>query len=248
MASPAGNPVKQVYVDEVTGEIVGPRTECAKGIFDNDGFHEVSNEAMKQIDEAIALESITIEGFIPLDEVPWERATSHAYYLAPDGKGPAAAKPLALLRDGLRHFDRAGYGRVTVRDITYAFVITSREVSEGKYGLFLTPLSYASQVEVERAAEVLDGIETDDKTLALVGTLFDQTGGTRVALDSYADDRTEKRTELIALAVAGKAIPQAEKAEKVEEPTADLADLLTASITAATSTSKKGGKKPKVAA
>lgn len=245
MASEDGNPVKQVYRDEVTGEVVGTKADCKRGIFDDAGFHEIPDEKLKEIDAVVGLESIEIEGVISTDEVPWERAKKAPYFLAPDGKGTAAAKPLALLRDGLRHFDRAGYGRFTVRDVTYPFVVTANEVSDGKYGLFLYPLSYVSQVETERAAEVLEGVETDDKTLALVGTLFEQTlAGSREALDSYTDDRTEKRAELIALAVAGKAIPAPEKVEKAEEPKGDLADLLTASIANAAKQSKSKSKKP----
>lgn len=244
LASANGEPVKQVYIVEETGEVVGPRNLCQRGVFDADGFHPVSDEAIKQIDEEVGVESITIDGFISLDEVPFERV-ENTYFLAPGGKGTAAVKPLALLRDGLKHFGRAGYGRVTLSSKTYPFVVTSREVEDGQFGLVLTTLRYAERMgALVESAEVIAGVETDEGTLALAGTLMDQIGGSRELLDSFADDRTEKRAELVALAVAGKSIPVTAKTEK-SAPAGDLSDLLLASITAAAGDPKKKTAKPK---
>lgn len=253
LASPSGEAVKQVYIVEETGEVVGPRNECRRGVFDENGFHEVSDEALKQIDEEVGMESISIDGFMPLADVPWERA-KNIYFLAPGGKGDAAKKPLALLRDGLASFERAAYGRVTINAVTYPFVISSRTVNEdGDLGLVLNTMNYAAAVEeLADAGKALAGAETDANTLALAGTLMDQIAAKAsedgVTLDSYHDDRTEKRVELIALAVAGKAIPVSEKPVK-QAAGGDLADILAASIAAAAGPpKKKSSSKTKVAA
>lgn len=226
LASPDGHPVKQMYVDEETGEFVGTRADCKSGLFTAEGFREITAEAQKAIDEETKLESMTLDGFLALDEAPFERATA-AYYLAPGGKGGAASvKPLALLRDGLKLRGVCGYGRVTITKKTYPFLVFEKDG-----GLFVNLLVYADEFEqAKEAAECLAGTETDEKTLTLAGTLLDQIGGSRLGLDSLVDDRRDKREELVAKALAGEVIEVTEKDTAAPTNTVDLADLLAASI------------------
>lgn len=246
------NPVKQMYLDEVTGEIIGTSADCVSGIFAPDGFHEISSEARNAIDEETKLDSITLDGFIALDEAPFERATK-AYFVAPGGKGgPASVKPLALLRDGLKDRGIAGYGKVTITTKTYPFLIFEKDG-----GLFVNLLVYANEFkQAAEASDVLAGVETDEKTLAMAGTLFDTIGGSRLALDSYVDDRSELREELVAKALAGETITVTPKADTAASNVVDLADLLAASVVSAAAakapakkaTAKKAADKKSVAA
>lgn len=219
-----------------------------KGIFDGDGFTEVPVDAIAAIDEECKLPDLSIEGFIPLADVPLERSIG-AYFLAPAGKGGAAAvKPLALLRDGLKMRKTAGFGRLTLRTKTYPFVVYERNG-----GLLLNTLEYAADfAQSSEAAECLSGIATDEKTLQLAGALIDQLTVDAVNLDGLTDDRHEKREALILDALAGKTIEVSEKPAPQEAAGLDLAAVLAASIGAAATPAaepkKKAAAKKKVAA
>lgn len=228
LASPEGHSVKQVYVDEETGEIVGTRADCRRGIFNGD-FHEVPPDQLALIDEESKLESLKVEGFIPLNDVPWERAKG-AYYLAPE-KGKPNVKPLVLLREGMRKRKVAAVTRLTLKAKTYPAVIYAAEVAPGKWGLLLNTLTYADEfAQAKEAAECLEGFEPDTATVNLAGRLIDQLNTSRAVLDSWTDDRAEKREELIAQMLAGQTIVAAEKPATKKAPDADLADLLKASL------------------
>lgn len=244
LASPAGNAVAQTYVDKVTGEIVGPSSDCKRGIFDDPkngvGFHEVPAEALKAIDEAGKIDSIVIDHFVPVGEVPFERAEG-AYFVAPNGKAAgAAAKPLALLRDGLAATGMAGVGKLTLRTTQRAFVVYAQDG-----GLLLNTLVFAEDfVSVAEAAESLAGVEVDAKTLDLAKTLIQAQAAEVGVLDAYTDDRRPQREALVAAALAGEEI-EAPAAAEAPEPTVDLEAMLLASI-GNTATAKKAAK-PKAA-
>lgn len=229
LASPAGNGVKQVYVDEVTGEIVGPNSDCLKGIYDDPkgktGFHEVPKEAIAAIDASVAIDGLVIDGFLPIGEVPFERAEA-AYYVAPAGKtGMVAAKPLALLREAMEKTGKAGYGKLTMRSKQRAFVVYAENG-----GLLLNTLVYAEDfARVVEAAAVLEGVATDEKTVDLACTLIEAQSGERADLDAYTDDSRALREDLVAQALAGQTIEVPEVAEPVEA-VIDLEAALLASI------------------
>jgi Ku protein len=225
-ASPEGNPLARVYLDGVTGEVV-ENGDLRKGLFEADGFHEISQDALTAIDEATKLEVIEVTGFIPLADVPFERAIS-AYFLAPGGKGgPIAAKPLALLRDTLRKYKVAGFGKVTLRTKSYPFVVYEHEG-----GLLVNTLVWADEFQqVHEAAESLEGVQTPKATVELAGQLVKALTTTVADLDALKDDRREKREKLIAAALAGKPVTSVPTAV-LQADTTDLEAALAASLAA----------------
>lgn len=215
-----------------------------KGIFGADGgFTEVPTDLLKLIDDECKLTDLTIEGFIPVSAVPFERAIG-AYFLTPPAKAVASAKPLALLRDGMTAKNVAGFGRLTLRTKTYVFVV---HVRNG--GLILNTLEYAAKFsQAEEAAASLAGVATDEKTVTMAGTLIDQLTVDAVNLDGIVDDRFEKREELYAKVLAGEKIEATEKPETEETVGVDLAELLAASIGANAPAAAKTSKKVATAA
>jgi DNA end-binding protein Ku len=244
LASPAGNPVKQTYVDEVTGELVGSNADCERGIFDGDGFHPVDKDTISAIDEALAIDGIEIQKCIPLSEVPFERITG-AYFLQPGGKtGPAVAKALRLVYDALASTGTAGIGRLALRTEHRPFVVRAQDGA-----LVVNTLEFASDFAkgYAEAGEVLTDVEpTDAKTLALAETLVGQLSGSIADLDGIVNEREDRRSELVVAALNGEAITVEGVAA---EPVSDLTDLLTASLGqvaakkgAAQAAEKKGAK------
>lgn len=242
LASPSGNGVKQVYMDTVTGEIVGDKTECLSGIYDDPknkvGFHEIPKEARDAIDAAGLIDGIVIDGYMPLSEVPFERVES-AYFLAPGAKtGTVATKPLALLRDAMEQEGVAGYGKLTFTKKQRAFVVFAKDG-----GLFLNTLVFAEDfAQADEAADALAGVETDEKTLGLAKTLITAQAGSRADLDAYTDTTRGEKESLVEAALAGEKI-EAPEFVAAPAPVIDLEAALLASI--GTAAEKKAPAKKK---
>lgn len=235
LASPAGERVKQVYVVEETGEVVGTSAECARGIFDGDVFHAVDRDTIKAIDESVKIDGITVEGFMPHGDVPWERAEA-TYFIAPaKTSGTAGASALRLLRDGLRDRHVAGIGKLTLRSKQRAFVLYEEDG-----GLFVTTIAFADTFAqgVAEAQTVVSGDPTPATTLKLFSQLVDSLAVEPSALDAYTDEATPLKAELVEKAIAGEAIV-APAAAKKAAPAGDLAAMLEASIAAAPKAKKK---------
>lgn len=196
-----------------------------KGIFEKDGtFFPVEQSQLELIDEQTKLQDLEIAGFIPLSEVPFERTTD-AYFLTPGGKSAASVKPLALLRDGLKERKVAGFGSITLRTKTYPFIVWVKDD-----GIILNTLAYAATFDASEAAESISAVATDEKTLAMAGTLIDQLTVDAVNLDGIKNDRVEAREEVIAKVLAGEKLEPVAVEAAAEEASDDLAALLQASI------------------
>jgi DNA end-binding protein Ku len=234
-ATPDGREVKQVYVCEETGEVF-PRTELVKGVFMPDGFREVPADQMAVIDEESKLDSLDVEGFVPLAQVPWDRVEG-SYFLAPGGKaGPVTARALVILRDAMTKAKLAGYGRLTFRTKQHVFLIYP---SDG--GLLLSTMVFADQSHVREAGEVLEGVVSPSKkALDLAVALVESMATDAAGLDALTDDRTAKREELVAQVLAGKKVKKTAKPKAEVKATEDLEALLVASLAQATEKKKEG--------
>ena len=86
------------------------RSELIHGVTDPNGnFREIPKDAIDAAVEATQLDAFEIDSFVPLKDVPFERALK-SYFLAPQkGKGStASAKSMALLHKALVKTKRAG--------------------------------------------------------------------------------------------------------------------------------------------
>lgn len=235
LASQNGEPVKQVYIVEETGEIVGTSAECARGIWDGDTFRPVDKDTIKAIDESVKIDGITVEGFVSADDVPWERGEA-TYYVAPDKKaGSAGAAALRLLKDGLRETGKVGIGKLSLRTKQRGFVLHEQEGA-----LFVTTLAFADSFAqgVSEAQAVLAGDPTSEGNLKLFGTLVENLTVDIGKLDGYTDEATTLKAELVEAALAGKTIDMPAPAPEAA-PALDLSAALEASIAAAPKAKKK---------
>jgi DNA end-binding protein Ku len=226
-----GAAVKRLEVNENTGETVA-NGDIVKGVRDGDTFYEIPAAAIEQIDAATKLDSFAIEGFVPLDEVPWERVTD-TYYLAPV-KGQSSRKALRLLLDAMKPVPakgrgkdkiegrggRAGVFKLMPRTLQHLAVVYPKGD-----GLFVSTLAWAEDFrQADEAAASLADVATDERALEMARQLIDAYTEPVELLDSLSDDVREKRAELIAQAATGQPI----EVPEAEEPKASSDDLMAA--------------------
>jgi len=240
MCSPAGNPVKQHYVDLETGELFLP-AECGKAaVADDKTLFPVDKDTVAAIDASCKIDGLTIDGFIALDTVPFERS-DNCYFLAPpNGAVPSQVQPLAILAASLKATGKAGHGKLTVRSIQRAFVVYEKDGA-----LILNTLAFADdfRAPAEAAAPFAD-FDLSDKLLGLGVTLIDAlTPEDGKRLDDYTDDAKPKKAALIEAVLAGEKIV-APAAAKPVEAADNLEALLLASLADAPAAApKKAAKK-----
>src|SRR5438270_639029 len=115
--------------------------------------------------------------------------------------------------------------------------------------LYLITLMYAGDcaARVAEAQQALAGFTADEKTLGLARTLVQAQMLDREAIDAYADESRERKSELIMAAAQGEAIEVPEHAE-ASAPMVDLEAALVASIGQTASKKKKPAAKMTAAA
>lgn len=233
-ASPDGNAMNQVYVDAVLGTKC-ERADWRKGIFRSKpdkkdrstwgDFTEIPADAIAEIEEGAQVETFEIKEFVPLAEVPFERARG-CYFIAPQhGSGGAASKPLKLLYEALKQSKRAGVVKIVIRKRQHPAVIYAKNG-----GLFLNTLAWAEDfAAAKEAEEVLAAAEAEPKMVAMAIDLVEALGGDGTLLDSMTDDLRPEKERLLEEALAGKPVKAKAKA-KPEKKSDDLAALLEESI------------------
>lgn len=230
-ASSAGNPIKRVDLDEVTGEAITPENPAVKGVWDGETFKPVPADSIDAIDEASKLDAFEITTFVPLASVPWERAKA-SYFLAPQKSktGPeTGAKAMALLHRALVKTKKAGVLKLNLRGSLQHLAVV---YAHGD-GLFVTLLVWSEDWAQADEANVLEGVKVDAKMVEQAANLVNalSTDDAQGAFDSLTDDRRGERAKLVEAALAGKPIKAAKKAAKKPEPEG-LEALLTASLAA----------------
>jgi DNA end-binding protein Ku len=189
VAEELGVPVEEVqngkrtrYRDTVTGEVFEEH-EIKHGVWEGDTFYAIDKHEIEKINALTKLDELTIQGFVPLDDVPWERV-KNGYYLTPN-KG-AGLKALNLLRVALEQTGTAGvallcpksrvhlaliyarHGGVIVS--TLAFAEEWAQVREGAASLS-DPRGEPTEKEVEMAVKLVEALSTDAAVLDGVGDL-----------------------------------------------------------------------------
>jgi DNA end-binding protein Ku len=223
-ASPAGHKVKQTYVDTETGEVID-RGDLQKGVWEGDTFHAVDAEAVAEIDQAGKLDSFKLEGFLPLTEVPFERATGF-YFIGPQRGGVTPPKPLALLRDALKETASAGFFKLTLRTRQQPAVIYEKDG-----GLIVNTLAWGEDVKAD-PAEMITDEASDAAQLKLAVQLVKGLAGTRKDLDGLTDDTRPLKARLLEDALAGKQVKAPAKKAAAKKADTDLEALLKASVKA----------------
>lgn len=248
-ASPDGNPIKQLNVDLVTGEKLA-KDDVRRGVFRSkpnkqkketwSDFVEVRQEDLDVIADTANIDNFTIDNFIPLRDVPFERVQD-AYFLSP-AEG-MSAKPLALFAKVLRKTKRAGVFKLVKTTRQYLAVVYEQDG-----GLIVNTLAWAGDFAAYReAAEALD--RNDAKVAPAeveVGCqLIEALAADADVLDRFEDDLIPLRADLVERALKGQALPP-KRAKAAQSPVADdgLEARLRASIAKASRSASKRGKAP----
>lgn len=213
----------------VTEQKVAP-TEIQYGVRDeNDKFHPISAEAIKEAEALTKLDIFEVSAFVHLKDLPRSRAKS-SYYLTPQGKaGPGGAKPMGLLHAILSKSKKAGVTKICLTKRQYLAVV----FAEGD-GLFIQVMEWAEDWAEADRANIFAGVKVDKAMMDVGMQLVDQltVPDAIAALDAQQDDLRVARAKLRDDALANR--PFKAKAKKAEAPAPDgMMAALEASIAAA---------------
>jgi DNA end-binding protein Ku len=186
------------YVDLVTGEVFG-EDEVQRGVWDGDTFYAIDGEEIRKIDESLAQSDLTIQQFVPLSSIPWERVKG-GYYLIPN-KG-AGLKALNLLRCALEQTGKAGVALLMPKSRVHLAIVYA---AHG--GMIISTLAYAEEwKQVREGAATLEDPRGEpsakelDLAVALVEALSEDDAA---ALDVIVDLQAQAKVELIEQAKLG---------------------------------------------
>lgn len=233
-ATKNGNPIARVERDAVTAEVVDDEWPAVKGVWEDPkgktGFREIAAELIEEINEATKIEAFQVDHFIPLEDVPFERAVGCYFVKAQRGANP---KPLKILAEALKASGRAGVFKLTLRSRQQPAVVYAKNG-----GLFVNTLVFAEDfTRGLSAGDQLAEVDADPKMVAVAVDLIENLGAGREALDALADDVRPLRDGLIADALAGKKIAKPEKAAAKKPAAGD--DPLMAALQASVKESGK---------
>lgn len=217
--------LKQQYICTVDGETV-ERSAMVKGYEYAKGQYVTFTKEELDAFEAKATNAIEITEFVPaaeVDPVYFEKA----YYLGPDKGGD---RPYLLLAEAMRETGKAALARYAARGKDYLVLLRPFQ-----NGLIMQQLRYPD--EIKAFADVPIGEATVKPTeLALARQLIEQISSEQFEPSQYKDSQREKTRELIEQKIAGADITVA----PVEEPKAQIIDLMAALKASLSGTPKPG--------
>jgi non-homologous end joining protein Ku len=210
--------------------------EPLRGVWDGDSFIEITTSEIEEIERLTTLDALTIQEFVPLDEIPWERAVA-SYFLAPaKGSGMGMLRVLAGLREAMEEANVAAVGKLMPKSRQKLAIIYP---SHG--GLMVTCLAYANTFQqVLDGAAAFDDVVANEQVVDLFGSLIEAKSAEVAALDEYRDDLIDLRANLIETVRMGEPVTPS-KTEKVVAPSESdkLMAALEASVAEATARKKK---------
>lgn len=177
----------------------------------------------KQELESIKLKStraIDIEAFVDLNEVHPSRFEA-VYFVGPNGE--VAKKTYGLFCEVLKKSGKAGVGRIILRDKEDVVLLKAED-----NGMIMYKLRFPDEVRQLKDIPDTDGIEVDQKQLALAETLVDSLVTTFDKVD-FQDRYKDALMNLVNEKIDGKEIVSLSE-EKTERPVIDIMDALKASI------------------
>jgi len=181
-------------------------------IFDNDELNAVKLKSTRAIE---------IEAFVDLAEVHPSRFEA-VYYIGPNGD--IAKKTFTLFSEVLRTSNKAGIGRIILRDREDVVLITAE-----KNGIVMYKLRYPRELRKMDDVPDLEPVDIDEKQLALANTLVDSLSTSFEEVD-FEDRYHDALMDLVQQKVDGKQIVVASEAGEDDKPVVDIMEALKASI------------------
>jgi len=167
--------------------------------------------------------AIDIEAFVDISEVHPTRFEA-VYYVGPNGE--IAQKTFALFSNVLKKTNKAGIGRIILRDKEDVVLIAPHEDA-----LIMYKLRFPYEVRDVKDVPDIGSVEVNDGEMKLAETLVDSLSTTFDKVD-FEDRYKDALMELVNSKIEGKEIVSiSESAE--EKPVVDIMSALKASIDAA---------------
>lgn len=238
MCAPNGNPVEQVYRDKVTGDIVGTKGDCAKGVKVGNDIRILDAEAIAQIGEQTKMRELGVEDIVPLSEaMEHVHRIEGMYYIQMNGK-VGSPNTMKLFVDALAEEELCLVVKWTPRSRQQLLVIRPENGI-----LVANSYSFANDMQEpdEAVRAHLSGTYTDAEMAQakqLLNLLANQHSD---ALNTAQDEAIPLRKALVEKALAGEGIPQPEEAP-AQEKTAALSDALAQALAAAQGAEKTAAK------
>ena len=177
--------------------------------------------------------AVSIDGFIPVDEIDNRFYAGKAHYLMPDGI--AGSRPYALLREGMERNGVCAIAQVVLSGREQLVVVRALDGMLVMFGLH-----YPQRVRnIEDFKNEIEQVEIKEEEVALTNTLI---GASRIEdfqLGSYSDQYVTKLKKLIEMKVQGQEIVQAKDHE--EPKILNLMDALKKSVAEAQAKHATGG-------
>lgn len=223
-------PVKSVYVDEETGEVVETEDQV-KGYGQSGGeFLEIEPDDIKRL-KPVSQHTLDVEGFVDLDDID-RRYLEKPYYLIPaDG---AAEEPFAVIREAMKRKKVAARSCIVLYQRGRGVLIQPC----GK-GMVMTELRNDGEVISEKSVfgDLKEG-KADAEMIEIAELLIDKKQG-KFDPSTFKDTYEDALVEMIRAKQKGKKPPKPVPPPK--DNVVDLASVLRKSL-------EKEGIKPKKAA
>lgn len=241
--TPDGDPVEQIYVraedaDEQDWTAAGLGTKRIVEVFDYDDLgrsyqgQQINRTELANAEEdcmvgedGTSLKQINVERFVPLKDVPMERATK-LYYLGPDPK--VSTKSFKTFKEALKKKKAAAIAKVVIRSRQMILAIYVKDEI-----VHASVLSFAESMNNRVDEELTSKADVTKAEVAMMGNLIDQMMGDSSDIDKIKDTYIAAKRELVEKLVAGKPVKKNVKSKKVEKSDDSLMASLEASIQAA---------------
>lgn len=186
-----GRTVKQMYVTD-TGETIayddlyrafnGTMIPKAK-------LTEIEQESLKD-EEGNSLESLRIQGFIPLKDVPMHRVTG-AYLIGPNLKA-SDGEAFEILVAALKRKKVAAIAKMVLKSRQKLMALFVKDDL-----LHAVCLSFAAQVNNVEEAELRANVKPRPKLLTMMGTMIDAMGESAEMIDAQEDTFVAAKKALV---------------------------------------------------
>lgn len=198
------------------------KDDIVKGYeYQPDQFVIISKDELSNI-KLKSTKAIDIEAFVDLDEVSPNRYEA-VYYIGPEGD--VAKGTFSLFCETLRKSNKAGIGRIILRDREDVVLLT---VPPDKPGLIMYKLRYHHEIrDIEKVPDILDVKPADEAQLKLAMQLVDSLSMKFEEVD-FNDRYKEALQELVDKKVAGQEIIRVDEEE--DRPVVDIMSALKKSI------------------
>jgi non-homologous end joining protein Ku len=231
LCSPEGNAVEQVYRDKVTGNIVGTKGDCLKGVKVGQDIRVIDQGDLDVIAEQTKLRDLGIEDIVSMsDAMEHVNRIEGMYYIQMNGK-VGSANTMKLFVDALTEEELCIVTKWTPRTRQELLVIRPEDGI-----LVANSYSFASDVQApdEGVRAHLSGTYTDAELQMARQLLQTLAQDQHHALDTAVDEAIPMRKALVDKVLNGEGVTPAQAAAPAQaDQNAALSDALAQALAAA---------------